>query len=119
MCTVHAVIKISIAESCVSGHDLHNHTIIPNLNQMKSHTSQDENTENNVERVLLKHSISSTNIGAINVLCYKVSVVFAVCFIIGCFSLPLIFYYVNPIGGNSKSDPEHSYQQNTSSIEVC
>ena len=109
MCTVHSVVKVSITESCVSGHDLHNHTIIP----------QDENTENNVERVLLKHSISSTNIGAINVLCYKVSVVFAVCFIIGCFSLPLIFYYVNPIGGNSKSDPEHSYQQNTSSIEVC
>ena len=86
--------------------------------------SPDENVENDVASLpkcskKMKHNISSTNMGAYSVLCCKVSMAFGACFIIGCFLLPLIFYYVNQTGGNSKLDPYHSYRQNISSIKVC
>ena len=71
----------------------------------------DQETTNN--------GMSATNTGAYRVLCCKVSMAFGVCFIIGCFLLPLIFYYVNQTGGDSKLDSDYSNGQNISSIKVC
>ena len=140
---VHPVTKISLLESHVN---LHNQTVFVNFNQMGSNDdisnlnekintvntfksnfnhhaciSREESIENSVTSSLsntMKHSMSSPTISAASALCYKVSIIFGICFIIGCFLLPFIFYYTNQTEGNFKSDPEYSYEQNTSNVKV-
>ena len=136
------ITKISLLET---NGDLHDQTIFVNLNRMessddisnlkgkinsggtvKSHPhiciSKEDSMDNNVTSSLsntMKHSISSPRISAASALCYKMSIVFGICFIIGCFLLPFIFYYTNQTGGNFKSDLEYSYRQNISNAKVC
>ena len=86
--------------------------------------SQEENVGNNVAMLpqcskKIKRSNSLTNTGAYSDMCCKVSVALGVCFIIGFFLLPLILYYVNQTGENLRLDPDHSYEQNKSSVKVC
>ena len=86
--------------------------------------SQEENVKNNVASLpecsnKMKHGNNSTYTGAYSDICCKVSVALGVCFIIGYFLIPLILYYVNQNGGNSRLDPDHSYRQNKSSVKVC
>ena len=127
--------------------DLHDQTVFVNLNRMESSddisdlkgqitsvgtvksnfshhvciSQQDSIDTNDVSSLsnTMKHSISAPRIHPASALCYKVSIAFGVCFIIGCFLLPFIFYYTNQTGGNFKSDLEYSYQQNTSNAKVC
>ena len=86
--------------------------------------SQQENVGNSVASLpksskKMKRSNSSAKTGAHSDMCCKVSIVFGVCFIIGFFLLPLMLYYVNQTGENLRLDPDHSYEQNKSSVKVC
>ena len=67
----------------------------------------------------MKRSNGSAKTGAYSDMCCKVSIALGVCFIIGFFLLPLILYYVNQTGENLRLDPDHSYEQNKSSVKVC
>ena len=86
--------------------------------------SQEENVGNNAVMLpewskKLKHSNSSTYTGVYSDMCCKVLIAFGVCFIVGFFLIPLILYYSNQTGGNSRLDPNHSHGQNKSSVKVC
>ena len=66
-----------------------------------------------------KHNISSTSIRdhVVNVLCYKITLVFAICCISGSFLLPIILYYA--IQTRAEVDPEYSHGKNISNAKVC
>lgn len=52
--------------------------------------AQGTNSENSPQRV--SHSVST---GDVQLTPYKIAAFCAICFIVGCFTLPIIFYYVN------------------------
>lgn len=66
----------------------------------------------------IKKNISSSSLGINHHnVCCKVSVTFAICCVIGCCSLPIIFYYVN-LTGDIVTDPEYSHEKNISTVRV-
>ena len=50
--------------------------------------------------------------------CCKIFVIFAICCIIGIFSIPIIVYFVNQTSNNAEVDTEYSHEINTSNAEV-
>ena len=59
-------------------------------NCLEVESSAQHSTTNLPQRV--SHSVST---GEVKLTPYKIAAVCAICFIIGCFTLPIIFYYVN------------------------
>jgi len=49
----------------------------------------------------MSHSVST---GEVQLTPYKIAAFFAICFIIGCFTLPIIFYYVNSGDGTDAQE---------------
>ena len=91
-----------------------------------SHILQSGNRENNVtsvpkmltKREKLKHSVSMGYNG--NGLCCKMSIIFAICCIIGCCLIPIILYYASQATDrdNAVTDPGYSHEKNISSAAV-
>ena len=79
--------------------------------------SQDENTESDVPSLSIKKK-TQRNLNY-NALCSKVLVIFGVCFIIGCYLIPIILYYVDQSRGNPEVDPEFPSEKNASAAKVC
>lgn len=88
--------------------------------------SQDESSESDVaaesKRLSLKQemrrNIRSASVNVTKTHYYKVSLVFAICCIIGFCMVPIIFYYANQTGENDATDPEFSHEVNIST-KVC
>ena len=92
-----------------------------NLNQQGC-ISQEKSTENNVVSVpkkFTKRNTAKTKSLTCHVLCCKISIVFAMCCVIGCCLIPIIFYYINQATNISVTDPEYSSEKNISSAKVC
>ena len=55
------------------------------------------------------------------VLCSKMILIIVVCCIIGCYLIPIIFYYVSmsQTATNAETDPGFSHEINTSAAKVC
>ena len=91
-----------------------------------SHILQSENRENNVtsvpkmltKREKLKHSVSIDYNG--NGLYCKMSIVFAICCVIGCCLIPIILYYASQATDrdNAVTDPGYVHEKNISSAAV-
>ena len=89
---------------------------------------QDESRENSVisvpkvitKRQKLKYSATIDYRNG-NGLCCKMSIVFAICCIIGCWLIPVILYYVSQATDrdNAETDPGYSHEKNISSAKVC
>ena len=92
-----------------------------NLNHQRC-ISQNEGIENDVAlmplRKKIQRNISSESLRG-NALCCKVFVIFGVCSIIGCYLIPVTFYYVGQARGNPETNPEFSNEKNTSTAKVC
>ena len=104
---------------CVSRNTINSH------NTAKS--SQDESRENNVtsvpkmvtKRETLKHS-ASIEYRYSSRLCCKMSIVFAICCIIGCCLIPVILFYASQATNRdyAVTDPEYLHEKNISSATV-
>ena len=96
-------------------------SVIDNLNHQRC-ISQNEGIENDVALMPLRKkiqcNISSESLRG-NAFCCKVFVIFGVCSIIGCYLIPVIFYYAGQIRGNPETNPEFSDEKNTSTAKVC
>ena len=51
-------------------------------------------------------------------LCCKVSIIFGVCFIIGCYLIPVTLYFVNKSMDHAELDSVLLHQKNTSAAKV-
>ena len=89
---------------------------------------RNENTENNVASIpkepnvknkMKHHRSRSIDLIKHNVLCCRMFIVFAMCCVIGCSLMPIIFYFAAQRGENVITYPEYSHVINTSSAEVC
>ena len=88
-----------------------------NLNRQRF-TSKDESIQNDVPLMPKRSSICSGS-STYKVLCCKVSVTFGVFFIIGCYLVPIVLYFMNSNGSNVETDLESSSETNTSAAKVC
>ena len=101
-------------------------TINPTNTAKNSQISQDESRENDVTSVpkmvtkmeTLKPSASIEY--RYNGLCCKISIVVAICWIIGCWLIPVIFFYASQATNRdyAVTDPEYSHKKNISSAKV-
>ena len=90
--------------------------------------SQDESRESSVtsepkmitKKEKLKHS-ASIEYQYSNRLCCKMSIFFAICCIIGCWLIPVIFYYASQATNRdyTVTDPGYSHEKNISRAKVC
>ena len=85
-----------------------------NLNHHKC-MSQDEITESNFALMPTRKNIYHKSSSA---LCCKVSIIFGVCFIIGCYLIPVTLYYVGKSMDRDEMDPMFLHQKNTSASKV-
>ena len=67
----------------------------------------------------MKYTLSSTSLAITTVLHYKVLMVIAVCFITGCYLMPIALYYISQAGADAGIDPQFSHERNTSKAKVC
>ena len=67
----------------------------------------------------MKYNISSTSIGVINTLRYKVLIGFVMCCITGCCLIPIITYSVYQIIDNDGTDAERSKNPSTKVCFMC
>ena len=98
-----------------------NKTTEDNLNHQGC-ISQDEGMENIVTLMPKRKKIHhNTNSGCLygNDMCCKVSVIFGVCCIIGCYLIPITLYYVGQARGDPETGLEFSQEKNTSAAKVC
>ena len=66
-----------------------------------------------------QYDSTSTDLNKNNTLCCKMSIVFAMFCIIGCFLMPIVLYYVTQLGEKEVTHLEYSYNRNSSSAKVC
>ena len=108
----------SVSESLV----LKDETDNGNLNHSRcilQSSSPDGDVTSLPKKVLKKRrTISTSSIIKHKTRCCKIFVIFAICCIIGIFSIPIITYYVNQISNNAEVDTEYSHEINTSNAEV-
>ena len=98
-------------------------TLNGNLNHQTC-ISQNEFPENDIAVVPIKfsvknrvtQSVSSTSIGVINVLYYRILAIVTMCCISGFLLLPIILYYAMQTGNNIGIDTEYSHGNN---VIVC
>ena len=88
---------------------------------INSHLSENIMNTDSYDTPLSKHRNSSASVGIINynAVCWKISIIFSVCCIIGFFLMPIIFYFVNQTRQSTEVGNESSYEKNTSNKEVC
>ena len=100
-------------------------TINPHTTAKSSHISQDESRKNDVTSVPKMVTKRETYSASIeyqysNKLCCKMSIVFAICCIIGCCLIPVILFYASQATDRdyAVTDPEYSHEKNISSATV-
>ena len=94
------------------------HTAQINLNHQRC-ISQDGSVKSDTHKgKKMRHNISSGYLKANTLFC-KMLVVFGICFIIGCYLIPVIVYYVGRSMDRGETDPEFSFEKNVSTAKVC
>ena len=118
--------NVNISESSVVKAIKADNSANGNLNHQRC-GSQNESAGNDVTSLpkkmlkIKRSTISASSIIKHKVLCCKLFSIFAMCCIIGIFSIPIIVYYVNQIRDTTEvdSDSEYSREINISNAEVC
>ena len=139
---VHATTKIYVPEN--SADTATNYNIITNLDQMENSSNisglndetieagntakgnldhqRHESTKYDITSIpkILSKEISSVNLGKsyLNSLRCKLSIMFGICCIIGCYIMPIILFYASRTSNNPEMHYEYLNRKNTSSSKV-
>ena len=106
-------INITVDNSRISFTAGLNESILIDQRSISQNTNAEDIPRNKYHR---KASIAVTKS---QVLCCKLSIVFAICCTTICTLMPIYLYYVSQIGNNVPTAPEYSHEINTTTAKVC